>query len=136
MQVLALAAAVGALAGAQSAPPAPESPIPTGPRALAARLDATETALAREVGTWVRAGDPGRGGPPDEVTLLALDQQRILRLLARRPDLAGRVLRRRPAGRRRAARTLVASLRAIQRLNAGHRPHRIRTAPPRPADRL
>ena len=136
MRVLALAAAVGALLGAGGSPPAPDAPIPTGPVALGERLRGTEGELGRSVAEWVRSGDPSRGAPPEAVTLLALDQQRVLRLLARRPDLAGRVLRRQPAARRAAARRMLAAMRALRRLNAGHRPHRIRTGEPRPAGEL
>ena len=133
MQLLALAATLGALAGAGGGPPAPDSPIPTGPATLGQRLSTTESELGRAVQTWVRTGDEAT---PRDVELLALDQQRILRLLARRPDLTGRVLRRRPDGRRRAARRVLTAMRAIRRLNAGFPPHDVRTGPAQPARRL
>lgn len=128
MRVMALAAAVGALLGGGGAPPPPDSAIATGPVALGERLRMTEAGLGRAVSAWARSGEL-RQEPPADVTLFALDQQRVLRLLARRPDLAGRVLRRQPPGRRRAARRILAALRDIRRLNAGHRAHDVRTGP-------
>lgn len=133
MQLLALAATLGALAGAGGGPPAPDAPIPTGPTALAERLRTTEAELGRATGAWVRTGDDAA---PEDVTLLALDQQRILRLLARRPELTQRVLRRQPAGRRRAARRILAAMRDIRRLNAGFPPHDVRTGAAEPAREL
>jgi membrane-bound lytic murein transglycosylase B len=99
-------------------------------------LATTERELAGAVQAWVRTGDTADGAAPEDVTLLALDQQRVLRLLARRPDLAARVLRRQPAGRRRAAQAFLRAARDLRRLNAGHRPHRIRTGAPLPAGEL
>lgn len=133
MRLLALAATLGALAGGGGQPPAPDSPIPAGPSALAERLSGTEADLGRAVNAWVRTGD---AATPDEVTLLALDQQRILRLLARRPDLAGRVLHPQPRGRERAARRILRAMRDIRRLNAGFPPHDVRTGPAQAAARL
>ena len=136
MRLLALAATLGALVGTGGQPPAPDSPIPTGPTTLGERLGTTEAELGRAVARWVRTGETTSAEPPEDVTLLALDQQRVMRLLVRKPDLTGRVLRRQPAGRRRAARRILAAMRDIRRLNAGFKPHDVRTGPAQPAARL
>ena len=136
MPTLALVTAVGALVGAGPALPAPDAPIPTGPQALAGRLESTEARLGRAVRAWVRDGDPSRGEPPEAVTLLALDQQRILRLLTRRPDLERRVLRAQPGGRRRAARTVIAGWRGLRRLTPPTRRAKLRAGRALPADVL
>ena len=136
MRVLALAAAVGALMGAGGTPPAPDAPMPAGPAALGERLRGTEDGLGRAVAQWVRTGDTRSGAPPEDMTLYALDQQRALRLLSRRPDLAGRVLRRQPARRRIADRRILRALRDIRRLNASHRAHDVRTGAAEPAGDL
>ena len=136
MRVLALAAAVGALIGADGMPPAPDSPMPTGPSALGERLRETEDGLGRAVAQWVRTGAAVEAAPPEQLTLYALDQQRALRLLSRRPDLAGRVLRRQPTARRVASRRILRAMRDIRRLNASHRAHDVRTGPAEPAGEL
>ena len=136
MRTLALLTAVGALVGAGPALPDPEARLPTGPQTLAERLRDTERELARAVGAWTREGDPSRGEPPADVTLLALDQQRILRLLSRRPDLAGRVLRRQPAARRRAARAVVSGWRDLRRLTPPTKRSKLRAGSALPAGEL
>jgi hypothetical protein len=76
-----------AVALALAAPPPPDAPLPTGPRTLAAAIAENEEGLRAAVRTW-DLEDP----PTEAVTLHALFQQRAARLLARRPDLVGRVL--------------------------------------------
>ena len=133
MRVLAMAAVLGALVGADGAPPAPDSPIPRGPAALGERLRTTESGLGQAVDAWVRTGEEAT---PEDVTLFALDQQRVLRLLSESPDLTNRVLREQPTGRRRASRRILAAMRDIRRLNAGFPPHDVRTGDARPAREL
>ena len=77
--------------GAPDGPPAPDSAIPRDPAALAARLTETQRALDRAVDAWRMKGDPS-GPPPEEVTLYALDQQRIHQRLTGRLRFAKRVL--------------------------------------------
>src|SRR6185312_2407624 len=72
--------------------PAPAAPIPHEPAALVARLDATTRALDAAIDRWDRAS-----APPRDVALLALYQQRVLRLLARDERLAAGALRLRPS---------------------------------------
>src|SRR4051812_3468438 len=74
------------------APPSADAPIPRAPAALAQRLTHTQRALDHAIDAWRERGDPGRGAPPEDVTLYALDQQRIHILLSVRPRLARAVL--------------------------------------------
>jgi hypothetical protein len=64
---------------------------------MAARLAATTADLGAAIDRWRTAGDPARGGPPQEVTLDALYQQRIYRALSARPALARATIARLPA---------------------------------------
>ena len=125
---LALTAAIAALAvtalvaaqeddGRRAFLPEPAAAIPREPSALARRLEETHVALRRSIDAWVRGGGAARGGPPRDVTLQALHHQRIYRLLSARPVLAARTLRRLPRGLGRAARDLLAGLRALRRLH-------------------
>ena len=77
--------------GVPDGPPAPDSAIPRDPAALAARLTETQRALDRAVDAWRMKGDPS-GPPPEEITLYALDQQRIHQRLTGRLRFAKRVL--------------------------------------------
>src|SRR3954447_12805643 len=85
----------GPSAGAD-VPPAADSSIPRSPEALAARLADTQRGLDRAGDAWGEHGNPARGAPPEEVTLYALDQQRIHILLSERRRLAHEVLARAP----------------------------------------
>jgi membrane-bound lytic murein transglycosylase B len=80
-----------AVAAAVASPPAPNARIPHNPRVLAATIATNEHGLAQALGRW-----NGRARPPREVTLYALYEQRIDRLLARSPRLYDRTLRRLP----------------------------------------
>ena len=71
--------------------PAPDDPLPRRARPLATRLELVTNGLRDSVDRWIQDGTEGRR-PPWRVTLQALYQQRAYRLLARRPELAGRVL--------------------------------------------
>jgi soluble lytic murein transglycosylase-like protein len=96
-------------------PPDPNAAIPRRPAPLAERLATTHRALDVAIERWREEGDIRRGGPPRDVTLYALDQQRIHLLLAKRPRLAARVLARTPGT---IAAHLRATLRAKRELNA------------------
>jgi membrane-bound lytic murein transglycosylase B len=119
-----------------AAEPAPDAPLPTGPVTLARRMRSTDVALSDAVGRWVREGDPSRGGPPEDVELLALDEQRALRLLARRPRLAARVVPRLPAAQRRHAREILTAMGQLRRLTPPSKRSNLRIGPALPADRL
>ncbi len=84
-------------AAARAAPPplpAPEQPISREPVRLARSLTSTTRALREAIERWVSRGVPRRGGPPRDVTLLALHQQRMYLVLTGRPKLAARTLAR------------------------------------------
>jgi soluble lytic murein transglycosylase-like protein len=68
--------------------PAPNAPIPTSARPLATALTQTERSLDEAIDRWDKSTKP-----PHDVTLLALYEQRIIRVLGERPALARAVLR-------------------------------------------
>ena len=105
---------------------------------LATALADTTRALNSAIDRWRSTGNPSRGAPPREVTLLALYQQRIYRVLSRKPRLARAVVARLPTTVARAARDTVAARRYLTRLAHGTPPRRarIRVVPPRPAGLL
>lgn len=123
-------------AGAAARLPAPDAPLPRAPGVLAARLLATTDAVLAAVDRWRADGDPSRGGPPRDVELLALHQQRILRLLRHddrlwqrvEPELAARIADE--------VRTIVASGRGLRSVTPALRAARIRTRPSLPVDVL
>jgi hypothetical protein len=114
--------------------PSPSAALPRDPKRLAERLTEISGALRSSIDAWLQDGDPSRGLPPTAVTLQALYQQRVYRLLARRPVLAARTLRRLPGWLEPTARHITAALRALGRLT---RPtthvRRFRTGRPLPA---
>jgi len=117
-------------------PPAPTASIPRAPGALAQRLTGTQRGLDRAVDAWRGDGDPSHAAPPENVTLYALDQQRIHILLSGRPRLAHVVLARLPG---RIAAHVRASIRARRMLGKLATPQplsRFETGPPRPAGEL
>jgi Transglycosylase SLT domain len=116
-------------------PPAPRAVIPREPGALAERLAGTQAALAAAIGRWRTRGDLGAHPPPREVTLWALHQQRIHRLLTGRPALARQVLPRLPAGAAAHARATIRARRGLARITPPT-PGRYRTGPPEPPRRL
>lgn len=116
--------------------PAPDAPIPRQPAALADRLANTHRALDDAIDGWRDNGDIRRGGPPREVTLWALHEQRIHLLLSKRRRLASQVLARTPG---RIAAHVRATLRAKRELSALYVPvtrSHWKTGPARPAGRL
>jgi membrane-bound lytic murein transglycosylase B len=134
---LALAACQSPASSGRASLPAPDAPLPSDTRALAADLTRTTLRLRAEIQRWTTRGDPTRGAPPRAVTLLALHQQRIYRLLTARPDQARVVLPRLPASVVQEARDTVAARRALADIPAtpGPKP-RIRIGPAEPAGRL
>jgi transglycosylase-like protein with SLT domain len=114
-------------------PPAPNASIPRNPEALAHRLTGTQRALERAIGAWRSGGDPSAGRPPDDVTLYALDQQRIQLLLSDRPRLAGRVLALVPGRIAAHARATIRARRDLEPLATPQPRRRFRTGPAEPA---
>jgi soluble lytic murein transglycosylase-like protein len=90
---LVLGAFTGVLGvGLALALPAPNAAIPTSARPLAATLLRTERSLDGAIDRWDKSTKP-----PHDVTLLALYEQRIIRVLGERPNLARAVVQLDPA---------------------------------------
>jgi membrane-bound lytic murein transglycosylase B len=106
--------AISALVAAASlaAPPAPDAPVPKSPEAAAAALTATSRDLRGAVQAWRDKAE----APPEKVVLLALYQQRILRLLARNAALAPGTLQRLDPRLRTATSDLLVAQRELHRL--------------------
>jgi len=119
--------------GVPDAPPAPDSAIPRDAAALAARLTETQRALERAVDAWRREGDPSSGGPPEEVTLYALDQQRIHQRLTGRLRFAKRVLADLPSRIAAHARATIRARRELAALATPQPRDRFSTGRPAPA---
>ncbi len=116
--------------------PAPDEPISRRPRALAKSLTSTTVSLREAIDRWRSRGDPSRGGPPRDVTLLALYQQRIYVLLTERPRLAERTLARLSGSVHAEARDTLGARRALSRLAGPPRKRRFATGRALPADVL
>jgi Transglycosylase SLT domain len=117
-------------------PPAPDAAIPRRPEALAERLTDMHRALESAVDRWRRVGDIRRGGPPRDVTLYALDQQRIHLLLTKRRGLAARVLARTPGRVAAHARATLSAKRELSRLYVPVARSHWHTGPAAPAGEL
>jgi len=115
--------------------PQPTEPIPRTPPGLARTLTLTNANLMEAIVRWRARGDPSRGTPPRDVTLLALYEQRIYRLLSRAPRLSSLALVRLPASLRSRARDTIAARRALSRLTPPTS-RRLRTGPALPAGLL
>jgi membrane-bound lytic murein transglycosylase B len=88
--------ALGAAAAAGAIPPVGQ-PIPHDPVPLARALAGTTATLRAELSHWQASGHIAIGGPPRQVELLALYQERILILLAQKETLARATIARLPA---------------------------------------
>jgi len=126
--VIALLAALALLA-----PPPPGAPIPGKAAPLAARLQATDSALADAIDRWRASGEPR---PPLEVTLYALYEQRISIVLTVRPRLAAAVLRRLAPADAGPLRSEVLGKRELGRLSQPRPLSAFRTGPAEPAASL
>lgn len=124
-----------AIAALWAVPP-PDAPIPRAPQPLAARLAATTADLGAAIDRWRTAGDPARGGPPEEVTLDALYQQRIYIVLSAKVSLARAVVRRLPGRVARAARSEIAARGELGRLSSPRPRSAFRVGRAEPAGRL
>jgi soluble lytic murein transglycosylase-like protein len=121
---------------AADGPPVAGSPLPRSPEALAARLTETQRGLDRAVDAWRAGGDPAKGAPPEDVTLYALDQQRMHILLSGRQELAHDVLARLPGRVAAHARASIRARNMLGRLSTPQKVSRFRTGPARPAGQL
>ena len=81
-------------------------------------------------------GRSARGAPPEDVTLYALDQQRIHILLSARPRLARAVLADLPGRIAAHARASIRARRMLGRLSTPQSPTSFKTGPAQPAGRL
>jgi hypothetical protein len=116
--------------------PAPDEPLPRRAAPLSRRLASVSAALRVSVEEWIDRGT-SEGQPPWRVTLQALYQQRIYRLLARRSDLARRVIPRLDGAlRREAAANVTAGARLRSLVTPLKPPVRLRTGRAEPAGRL
>jgi soluble lytic murein transglycosylase-like protein len=86
-------------------PPA-GTPLPRRPGRLARRLTWIGRAVDHAIEGWIQSGPPDEP-PPRSLVLQSLYQQRIYRLLARKPRLARRVVARLDLGLRARARLLI-----------------------------
>ncbi|MDQ3914863.1 MAG: lytic transglycosylase domain-containing protein, partial [Actinomycetota bacterium] len=112
------------------------APLPRRAGPLARRLELVSPALQDSVETWVERGT-SEGRPPRRVTLQALYQQRIYRLLARRPGLARRVTSRLEGKLRRdAAASVTAGAKLRSLVTPLKPPVRLKTGPAEPAGKL
>jgi soluble lytic murein transglycosylase-like protein len=115
---------------ALSGPPQPGARIPQQPAALAQAYDATTRDLDAAIDRW-RASGAER--VPEDVTLYALYQQRIVILLTERRSLAAAVLRR---VHDRGLASELAARRELRRLSRPRPLSAFRTGPAAPASRL
>ena len=122
--------------GEARTPPAPDAAMPKDAPELADRLTATHRALDAAIDRWRTEGEIGRGGPPLDVTLYALDQQRIHILLANRKRRATRVLARTPGRVAAHARATLRAKRELSRLYVPVSRSHWRTGPAAPAGEL
>jgi membrane-bound lytic murein transglycosylase B len=121
---------------APDGPPAPDAALPHDPAALAERLTETQRALDRAVDAWRTEGDPSNGAPPDDVTLYALDQQRIHLRLSGSPRLAKSVLVRVPGGVAAHVRATIRARRELAALATPQPRNRFKTGRAAPAGTL
>jgi soluble lytic murein transglycosylase-like protein len=106
--------------------PAPAAAIPNEPAAIVAALRRTDRELDTAIDRWDKTAPP-----PRPVTLLALYEQRVLRLLAHDPPLAARVTARYPR-----IRDDVAAREELFRLTPPTPNPQLRTGPAEPPRRL
>jgi membrane-bound lytic murein transglycosylase B len=126
--------ALAAAAAAAALTPPPNAPVPTSPAALAASLTGTTTALRTELETWRSEG--ATLPVPNDLSLFALYQQRILRRLAERRPLAAATVPLLAPGLRGFARDAVAAHRELVAITPPLRPHTLRVAAPAPPNKL
>jgi membrane-bound lytic murein transglycosylase B len=126
---LSLGIALAIVATADAQPP-PNAPLPTTPRSAARALTDTAGSLRQAIDAWRGSG---RSQVPDDVTLDALYEQRLLRLLSRNKQLAGRTLRLLPTKLAGFARDVVVAHRELVRLTPPLRTRTVHVGPAAPA---
>jgi membrane-bound lytic murein transglycosylase B len=118
--------------------PEPKAALPRAPAPLAARLVTTTRELDSAIAKWLATRPAADAMPPGDVTLLALDQQRVYRLMRSNPSLGQKALATVPAQLWPSAHDNFAAGRSLARLAPQTPPRRvrIRTGPPAPPGRL
>jgi membrane-bound lytic murein transglycosylase B len=111
------------------AAPSPNAPIPHGAEQLASALQATTADLRGAISRW----SDKDAAAPATVTLLALYQQRMYRLLARNEPLARATVARLPGSLRTATNDVLAAHRELYRLTPPIAARTIKVGPSRPA---
>jgi soluble lytic murein transglycosylase-like protein len=96
--------------------PGPQQAISRHPTRLARTFTSTTLSLRGAIDRWLANGDPRHGDPPDEVSLLALYQQRIYLVLTGRPKLANSTLARLTGSVREEARDTLTARRMLKKL--------------------
>jgi len=127
------ATAVLAASPALAAPPPLDEPVPVRAAPLARALAGTSADLDGATDRWRTEGDPAVGGPPRDVLLDALYQQRLLRALARRPALAAAVEARLPGALAARVRDVVIARGELEHITPLSTRRRLRVGPPLPA---
>lgn len=117
---------------AAAAPPPPNAPIPREATHLARVLTRTSVDLRSAIGAWA----PKSKTPPEDVTLYALHQQRIYRVLASDDRLARRTLPRLPRGLANVSRDFLIAHRELYRLTPPIQRRAIKVGRAAPADVL
>lgn len=112
-----------------AAGPSPGAELPQTADALAARLADTTRRLDETIVRWLRTQPAIDAKPPADVTLLALDQQRIYRLMRVHPQLGQDVLGALPRQLRASARDNFAAGRSLLRLTPRHPPRHVPVRP-------
>jgi membrane-bound lytic murein transglycosylase B len=131
LMVAVAALALVPTAGA-SAPPAPRAPLPKSAAAVAAAIESTDASVREAVDNWRAVG----GSVPREVTLYALYQQRLYRLLSRDEALARSTFARLPRPLAAFARDVVTAHRELVRITPPLPLSAVRVGPAAPAQRL
>jgi membrane-bound lytic murein transglycosylase B len=111
--------------------PQPEATLPHTPPQLAARLATTTRELDSAIAKWLGTQPGAAATPPADVALLAIDQQRIYRLMRSNPRLGQKALAAVPADVQASARDNFAAGRSLVRLTPRTPPRhvKVRTGP-------
>src|SRR5258705_5184786 len=125
-----VAVALAPWAGAT--PPAPAAPVPQQPEPLARAMTLTASSLEAAIERW----EDKASKPPTDVALYALYQQRVYRLLARKPALAAATVRLLPRTLAIVSRDLLAAHKKLYGLTPPIAVRAIRVGAPAPAGTL
>ena len=128
LSLVAACCAVGA-----TAPPQPNAPLPRTADAIAETLVSADAAVRSGIDAW---RPPRTSTPPSDLTLYALYEQRIYRLLVRSPSLAHATFARLPGPLSTHARDVVLAHRELLRITPPLRTRAPRVGPAAPPDDL